>query len=684
MKSFFSTVLLCLLSLCAMAQQQSSKSKSSDKLYEKGNLKNHVMMYNATGVNTANLDFSPVFYQNGIVYVSSRYKNGPVDKKIGETFFELFYAEFNASGMPQSPRNFSLQINSQVHEGPVSFSRNGDLLYFTRNNLKNGISKANEKGQVVLKIYEAHHGKYDWENVTELPFNSDEYTCVHPSLSADGQRLFFASDMPGGYGGMDLYFVERRPDGWSKPINMGKDVNTPSNEVFPYIHDSGTLFFSSNGHGGEGGLDIFMIDISTNTWGTLKNIGIPFNSPTDDLGFILSEEGTHGFLASDRAGGYGKDDIYSFEAENPIIDGEPVMLSAMVVAYDGQTNERLPGADIRLFQRSADGFIEGDDLYDVQLLPSDDGDLVMKLVRKNPEDMSEAPLRTNINGESICEMRPEKNYLLLVTKEGYENTELLYSTIGETEPQTIRIAMKSRSCTTVAGTVSVQDYQTLVPNALVRILNETTGTEELIRSNASGEFNYCLPLGHEYAVIAEKEGYTKGMSKVSTVGTNSAQILNVNIHVQPIAENILKEPIKEGSVIVLENIYYDFDQYFIRKGAARDLDALAELMKLYPTMEIELSAHTDSRGDDMYNLELSLKRAESAKRYLIQKGIAGDRVREFGMGESEIRNQCVDGVECTDEEHAYNRRTEVKITHMDEPIRVEYKEGSPIDDGKGE
>lgn len=643
-----------------------------------------MMMYNATGVNTPNLDFSPAFYQNGIVYVSSRYKNGPVDKKIGETFFELFYAEFDASGMPQSPRSFSLQINSQVHEGPVSFSRDGNLMYFTRNNLERGISKANEKGQVVLKIYEAHHGKYDWENVTELPFNSDEYTCVHPSVSADGQRLYFSSNMPGGYGGMDLYFVERRPDGWSKPINMGKDINTPFNEVFPYIHESGTLFFSSNGHGGEGGLDIFMIDINANTWGKLKNLGIPFNSSGDDLGFILNEEGERGFLASDRAGGYGKDDIYSFEADSPIIDGEPVTLSTRVIAYDEQSNERLPGVDLRVFQRSADGFIEGSDLYDVQLLPSDNGDLVMKLVRKNPDDLGEAPLRTNINGETICEMRPDKNYLLLLSKDGYENAEMLYSTLGETEAQIIRMAMKPRSCTTLAGTVSVQDYQTLVPNALVRILNETTGTEELMRTNASGEFYYCLPLGHEYAVIAEKDGYTKGMSKVSTVGTTSSQILNVSVHVQPIATNILKEPIKEGSVIVLENIYYDFDQYFIRKGAARELDALAELMKIYPSMEVELAAHTDSRGEEQYNLELSLKRAESAKRYLIQKGIAGDRIKAFGMGESEIRNQCVDGVECTDEEHAYNRRTEVTIVHMDEPVRVEYKEGSPFDDGKGE
>ncbi len=683
MMKLFTMIIFLLLAGAMPAQQQSSKSKSSNKLYEKGELNRQVRLYDCSGINSPNLDFSPVYYQNGIVFVSSRYKSGPVDQKIGETFFELFYAEFDSRGLPQSPRPFSLSINSQAHEGPVTFSKDANLIYFTRNNIRKGITKANERGDVVLKIYEARRGKYDWEQVRELPFNSDDYTCVHPALSADGSRLYFSSNMPGGYGGMDLYYVERRSDGWSQPINLGPEVNTPSNEVFPYMHESGTLFFASNGHGGLGGLDLYMVDISGDVVGLVRNLGQPFNSSFDDLGLIINEEGTRGFLASDRPGGKGKDDIYLFESDQSIIETRPEALSTMVIAYDERTNERIPGVDVRIFQRSADGTIEGNDFYDVELLPSENGDLLLKLVRKDAGNLGEPVIRTGINGEAITELKPNKNYLLLLSRDGYENAELRFSTEGETTSQTIRVPMKPKACTSVAGTVKVEGSDTRVPNALVRIVNETTGTEELIRTKANGTFDICLPFGHEYAVFAEKEGYTRGLSKVSTTGTNNAEVLNVEVRLQPTKIEIAREPIKEGSVIVMENIYYDFDQYFIRKGAASELDALAELMKLYPSMEIELVAHTDSRGGEAYNLDLSLKRAESAKRYLVQKGIDASRIKAFGMGEAEIRNHCVDGVPCTDEEHQYNRRTEVRITHIDEPVKVEYKPGNPFDNGKG-
>jgi outer membrane protein OmpA-like peptidoglycan-associated protein len=676
--TFFAVLLF---SISLTAQQQSSKSKSSDKLYEKGELKRSAILHNATGVNTVNLDFSPTFYENGIVYVSSRYKSGPVDRKIGETFFELFYAELDANDLPQRPRDFSLTVNSQAHEGPVSFSRDGNFIYFTRNNLEKGISKANAEGKVVMKIYEARRGKTDWQNVVELPFNSDNYTCVHPSLSADGRRLFFSSDMPGGYGGMDLYYVEKKEDRWSKPINLGADLNTPGNEVFPFLHESGTLFFSSNGHGGEGGLDILLIDISSNVWGKLANLGIPFNSAMDDLGFIINEEGTRGYFASDRPGGYGKDDIYMFEADLSLIEKEVPGISTMIIAYNALNNERLPMAGIYLFKRSEDGFIEGNGLYDVQLMPAQNGELVMKMVRKNTKDIGKPEFITNSNGEALCEMKRDKNYLLLVSKEGFETAEVNHSTTGETAAQTIRVALKPKTCVSLAGAVIAENYNTKVPNAQVRIVNETTGTEDLLQTGSNGDFDFCLPAASDFTIHAEKEGYAKGVTKLSTVGTSNSQTLDVLIRLQPVSEKIMTEPIKEGSIIVLENIYYDFNEFFIRRGAARELDALAQLMLTYPSMEVELIAHTDSRGSEKYNLDLSLNRAESAQRYLIQKGVAESRIRAFGYGESQIRNHCKEGVECTDEEHQYNRRTEVKIARIDEPVKVEYQEGNPYDRG---
>ncbi|MCC6724107.1 MAG: OmpA family protein [Saprospiraceae bacterium] len=671
-------ILLALSTACSLfAQQQSSKSKSSDKLYEKGEVVRNIEIQNAQGVNTDSYEYSPSFYQNGIVYVTF-HKNGPIDPKTGKPFFELFYAEMDNQHLPQSGRPFSININSQVHEGPVSFSRDNNLMYFTRNNLEGGIAKANAKGQVTMKVYEAKRGQLDWENIKALPFNSDDYTCFHPSLSADGNRLFFSSDMPGGYGGYDLYYVDKKADTWSKPINLGPDVNSTGNEVFPFLHESGTLFFSSNGREGQGGLDIFGIDISGAEWGELHNLGTPINSATDDLGFILVPDAKRGYFASDRSGGNGGDDIYMFEADGPILSEQGTPISTAIIAYDAATNERIPDAGVRLLQQSEDGFIEGSDLYDVELLPSENGELRMKLVRKDASDLGKPSLYTDLNGTVTSTLREGKKYFVLVTKDGYTDGEVQFVADGAAS-KSIRVPMNTLTCVPLDGLVTVQGYNTVVPNALVRVVNQATSEEKVVRSNANGSFEYCLPAEGDFLLTAEKSGYNAASSTVSTRNLKGNQDLNVNLMLQPLEgnESVVKKPIREGSVILLENIYYDFNQYIIRRGAGAELDALAQLMKQYPSMEVELTAHTDSRGNDQYNLELSLKRAESAKRYLIQKGIKGSRISAMGQGETQIRNRCTDGVECSDDEHQFNRRTEVKVVRIDEQVKVQYGEGNP-------
>src|SRR5690606_30884883 len=138
--------------------------------------------------------------------------------------------------------------------------------------------------------------------------------CMHPSLSPDGMKLFFSSNMPGGYGGRDIYMSEKQGDTWSKPVNLGPEINSEKDEAFPFFHESGVLFFASEGHSGYGGLDLFMLDLSTRTWGKVINLGKPFNTPQDDFGMIVNTEGTSGYFSSNRDGGMGKDDIYFFDA----------------------------------------------------------------------------------------------------------------------------------------------------------------------------------------------------------------------------------------------------------------------------------------------------------------------------------------------------------------------------------
>ena len=272
-------LLICCLSLCILTSNYAQRD---------------ILVSNAPNINTSGMEFSPVLYQNGIVYVS-RFNNGPVDEKTGETFYELFYSELDPNGLPLKPQEFSTELNSQVHEGPVSFNRRGDQIFFTRSNTKDGKTRADSEGRIGLKIYEAQRGYFDWENIKELPFNDNEFTCMHPSVSPDSKKLFFTSNMPGGYGGFDLYFVERIGESWSIPINLGPDINTSKNEVFPFIHESGVLFFTSDGHSGMGGLDLFMIDLSGRRWGRVINLGEPFNSEEDDLGIVLTPGGTRGY-----------------------------------------------------------------------------------------------------------------------------------------------------------------------------------------------------------------------------------------------------------------------------------------------------------------------------------------------------------------------------------------------------
>jgi len=680
----YKAILFLLITACLFAfdatAQKSSKTKAAKKLYEKGG---SVVIKNAKQINTSNLEFSPAFYQNGLVYATSRKSQGERDKKINETYFELYYASLDGNGLPLNPKQFSLEVNSQLHEGPVTFSRDGNVIYFTRNNLKKGVRKADEQGVTRLKIYEAEKGPEDWENVKELPFNSDDYSVCHPTLSADGKKLYFSSDMPGGQGGMDLWVVERQGDTWSGPMNLGAEINTIKNEVFPFIHSTGNLFFASNGHEGMGGLDIFRIDVGSKVWGAVSNLGEPFNSPSDDLGLILSPGGTKGYFASDRAGGNGKDDIYLFEAFEGI-GGEtaPEIISSTIQVYDATNNNRIEDAQVRIFERTSEGFIGGgSDLYEAVLMPSNAGssELVFKLIRKDAGSLGDADAKTDANGEALYDFMGEKRYLLFVSKDGFASNEVVYSTQGNTGAGVIEVPLSRSVCAELSGVVKDKTKNTAIPNAIIKVVSTCNGKEDVVLADGNGRFNYCLPAGCDYVVTGIKENYANGM--ISYAGVKAGSPLSGEIMLSPFSgktdEKYTGGTFREGSTIILENIYYDFNKSFIRKGAAVELDELRDLMTRYPSMVIELSSHTDSRGGTAYNQQLSKKRADSAKEYLVARGVGSNRITTRGYGESSLRNGCSDGSNCSEEEHQYNRRTEVKVLSINEKVNVQYHDRGP-------
>jgi outer membrane protein OmpA-like peptidoglycan-associated protein len=675
MKLILTTLLLLILG-CSLTAQNLTSQLQQKKPEKKQLLDHPVTLRNAVRINTEAMEFAPVRYQNGLVFVTSRQKSGPRDQNTGETFFELYYSDLDSEEMPLNPEPFSIELNTPMHENSVTFNRRGDRIFFTRNNMKKGLTRADSKGKIRMKIYTAERGLFDWENVRELPFNDDEYSCMHPTLSPDEQRLFFSSDRPGGFGGYDIWFVQRLGEDWSAPINLGPGYNTTGNEVFPFMHDSGILFFSSDGYQGKGGLDLYMLDMSENIWGDVINLGEPFNSPADDLSLILMPDGRSGYFASNREGGFGKDDIFAFEAPRGISgikarERRPTVLKVV----DANNQRPLSGVEIRIFELSEDGYINNNDLYDVELEPSTplQDSMVLRYVLKKEEALGTPKSLTNRLGEAHLEMHVKQPYLIVISKLGYETKQLNFTAEKEKKNELLEISLVPSQCITLRGLIYTDHYDQPVPNVSVRVINECTREASTVLSKINGEFEACLSSGCNFNIIAEKPGFQKTSTELTTVRIRGSRSLSVELMMPSLSPEALTEPIREGTVLILEDIFYDFNKSAIRTREARSLEGLAKLMKKYPSMEIELGAHTDSRGNDNYNLNLSLNRADSAKKFLVQNGIAAHRIKAFGYGETKPRNHCIDGVECSEEEYQYNRRTEVKITRMKETVNIDYR-----------
>ncbi len=266
-------------------------------------------------INSEYSDYAPCYYNGELVFASSRNMRSmskAIDKQSNQPFLDLYITEKKST--KDKIKKLKGDVNTKFHESSPSFSKDGKTVYFTRNNYSNKKSASSENGTVLLKIYRAHFVNDKWDNVEELPFNSDEYSNAHPALSPDGKYLYFASDMPGSVGKSDLYVVEIKEDGnFGIPLNLGEQINTPGRETFPYVSDKGNLFFTSDGHLGYGGLDIFMMQYTKNKGVQVYNLGKPINSDKDDFTFVVNEQHKLGYFSSNRLGGKGGDDIYGFK-----------------------------------------------------------------------------------------------------------------------------------------------------------------------------------------------------------------------------------------------------------------------------------------------------------------------------------------------------------------------------------
>ncbi len=301
-------------------------------------------------INSKTSDFAPSLNGEQLVFSSGRDK-GLARKDIhewnNEAFLNLYSVTVMENGELAAPIKLSKKLNKKTHESSTAFSKDGKTMYFTRNNSKKGNFARDKNGYSRLKIYRAELRDEEWTNIRALPFNSDDYSVAHPSLNNDESKLYFASDMAGSLGESDIFMVDIMKDGaYGTPVNLGDKVNTEGRETFPFVTQNDVLYFSSDGHPGLGGLDVFATNTKDKENMYVVNIGEPVNSKEDDFSFVLNEETKKGFFASNRAGGQGSDDIYGFTQIKEIDFNCTTIVDGMV--KDKETGLPLKGADVRI------------------------------------------------------------------------------------------------------------------------------------------------------------------------------------------------------------------------------------------------------------------------------------------------------------------------------------------------
>ncbi|MGL4584835.1 MAG: carboxypeptidase regulatory-like domain-containing protein, partial [Flavobacterium sp.] len=305
------------------------------------------------GVNTAYSDYGATLYGDQLIYTSARQTDHQSGKRLhdwtNESFTSLFSTKINADGTFDEPVKFAPELDTKVNEATAVFTADGKTMYFTRNNTSvKGKRRLNKENSTLLKIYKAtlsEEGK--WVNVEELPFNSDNFNTAHPALTPDDKWLYFSSDREGTIGQSDIFRVALYPTGeYGSVENVGKKVNTSGRETFPFISKDHFLFFSSDGHPGLGGLDVFVAKINVDgSIGQVTNMGTPINSSTDDFGFYVDKKTRKGFVSSNRANSVGGDDIYFFMEKvcHQILEG---------IVLDKDTQEVLANAKVTIYNNA--------------------------------------------------------------------------------------------------------------------------------------------------------------------------------------------------------------------------------------------------------------------------------------------------------------------------------------------
>lgn len=571
--------------------------------------------------NTPLFEYGPNIFNNTLLYTSTGHeenKGNKVHQWTGDGYSDIRQYERDTTHEVFIFFNQIEHINTTYNDGVFTVDPSTEQFYYTRNNYnpnkafnKKGLNSENHMN---LKIYIAENDLGAINDIQEFQYNDEEYNTAHPTISPNGDILVFVSDKPSEEaGGRDLYFCKRSDKGWSEPQLLSTDINTEGDEIFPIFHQDGSLYLASDGLGSMGGLDIFQaeIDFESNSVLSLHRLDAPLNSTHDDFAIVF-DKNQRGYFTSDRPGGKGKDDIYSF------VDHK---LRLKILVLDDETERAIPLADLRITNGDVtlfDGQVDARGRYSTLVTKGDVIDLFADhdSYFEDTETVNTAEHEGLLPIEVVLRLKPIE-YRVLV----------LDANTGLPVPGA-RVSITT-DCSERRSRKSV-----------------TMGEDGMERIPVHKDCGYILKAKSSGYLLTTKEWQSPSEDKHATV--------------EILLDNIIYEP------IVLHNIYYDFDKHFLRLNeSAIDLDMLLNFMAENPELTIRINSHTDARATKAYNIDLSQRRAQSVVDFLISMRVDPKRLFAKGFGETMPLNDCTDNVRCSEEEHQQNRRTEFQVVNAD-------------------
>jgi outer membrane protein OmpA-like peptidoglycan-associated protein len=544
-------------------------------------------------------DFIPVFYPKGVAFTSLR-------KKHNETPWLLE----NANLLPAYFFNDSLKkalplkgVLSKKFKGVSFYDTITKKVYYSK---KLSTSKSGSLNPVGVFIYDLKRKKQ-----IPFPYNDKNAFTSHVNVSKDQGILWFASDREGGYGGIDIWYCTKNEKTWGEPVNAGGLINTKGDEMYPF-QSNDILFFTSNGHPGLGGFDVYKAMIQDTEVVHVSNVGYPVNTNANDYALIINSKNEEGFIGSNR-GDY-LDRLFTVKLNDVVVELEAYVYSNIGV------NNTVSG---------------------VRVLVLDEENHIVDSVY------------TNAIGKFEFDAKPERNYTFEIGTGDHETLRQAYSTVGYSKSEVIekKFTIKDK---TVAYELAVNDIENadVLDSTQIELKNITTNQDIAFTTDSSGTIKAKLPRDEEYQITVAKLGYDPLVRQISTKDTTVAKF----------TEKINLGKTMAGISIRLDNIVYEYNKSDLSPSGQAELDTLISFFKENPEVFLKISSHTDARGPAAYNMELSKKRSESCLNYILDKGIPKSRINVQNCGETKLLNKCRDRVECSEELHKINRRTEFIFT----------------------